>query len=123
LAPHRQLIDWLHTFQPDAKLRRLILDTIREHTINLPGEDAGRRSQLLTQLDRLRDLYLMGDLTKPQYVMRRQALASEPHTAERQVPSREGVLYEPRSVGGGPTVCGALRRRGSVWLRRRGGQA
>jgi septation ring formation regulator EzrA len=29
------------------------------------------------QLDRLQDLYLMGDLTKGQYVMRRQALEEE----------------------------------------------
>lgn len=71
-----QLIDWLHTFQPDATLRQLIIDTIREKT-GSHREDAARRSQLLLQLERLRDLYTMGDLTKAQYVMRRQALEEE----------------------------------------------
>jgi hypothetical protein len=32
---------------------------------------------LLAVLERLRDLYVMGDLTKPRYVMRRQALEEE----------------------------------------------
>ena len=36
-----------------------------------------RRRDLLAQLDRLRDLYVTGDLTKSQYVMRRQALEEE----------------------------------------------
>ena len=71
-----QLIDWLHTFQSDATLRRLIIDTIREKT-GSHREDAARRSQLLLQLERLRDLYTMGDLTKAKYVMRRQALEEE----------------------------------------------
>jgi hypothetical protein len=72
-----QLIDWLHTFQPDAPLRRLILDTIHAETDGHSGEDAARRRELLTQLERLRDLYLMGDLTKAQYIMRRQTLHEE----------------------------------------------
>src|SRR6266550_9332089 len=36
------------------------------------------RGEPLSQLERLRDLYLMGDLTKAQYVMRRQAIEEEP---------------------------------------------
>jgi hypothetical protein len=39
--------------------------------------DPARRRELITQLERLRDLYLMGDLTKAQYVMRRQAIEEE----------------------------------------------
>jgi len=42
-----------------------------------PGEDAERRRELTAQLERLRELYLMGDITKPQYVMQRQALEEE----------------------------------------------
>jgi site-specific DNA recombinase len=72
-----QLIDWLHTFQPDAPLRQLILAAIRERSGCQPDEDTARRSQLLTQLERLRDLYMMGEFTKTQYVMRRQALEEE----------------------------------------------
>ena len=32
-----QLVDWLHTFQPDAALRRLVLDTIRAQTGGRPA--------------------------------------------------------------------------------------
>ncbi len=72
-----QLIDWLHTFQPDEELRQLVLDTITAETQRHPSEDQERRRELLTQLDRLQDLYVLGDLTKPRYVMRRQTLEEE----------------------------------------------
>jgi DNA invertase Pin-like site-specific DNA recombinase len=72
-----QLVNWLHAFQPDAELRQLVLDTIHSATQRHPGEDQQRRRELLTQLDRLQDLYVLGDLTKPRYIMRRQALEEE----------------------------------------------
>jgi site-specific DNA recombinase len=72
-----QLIDWLHDFQPDHALRQLVLDTIQTQTGAHPGDDAERRNALTSQLERLRDLYVMDDLTKPEYVMRRQALEEE----------------------------------------------
>ncbi|MHB1836915.1 MAG: recombinase zinc ribbon domain-containing protein [Solirubrobacteraceae bacterium] len=71
-----QLIDWLHDFQPDPELRRLILDTINGQTSH-SSEDAERRRELTAQLERLRELYVMGDLTKSQYVMRRQVTEEE----------------------------------------------
>jgi DNA invertase Pin-like site-specific DNA recombinase len=72
-----QLVTWLHAFQPDAALSTLVLDAIRTGTQAHPGEDQGRRRELLSQLDRLQDLYVLGDLAKPRYVMRRQALEEE----------------------------------------------
>lgn len=55
-----------------------MLDTIRgAATQRHPGDDEGRRRALLTQLDRLQDLYVLGDLTKPRYIMRRQTLEEE----------------------------------------------
>jgi site-specific DNA recombinase len=92
-----QLVAWLHAFQPDAKLRDLVLDTIRAGTQQHPGDDQKRRRGLLTQLDRLQDLYVLGDLTKPRYIMRRQTLEEElqrlappadPHL-ERQNPNHQ----------------------------------
>ncbi len=68
---------WLHAFQPDGKLRDLVLDTIRGAGKQHSGEDQDRRRELFTQLDRLQDLYVLGDLTKPRYIMRRQALEEE----------------------------------------------
>ena len=72
-----QLVAWLHAFQPDAKLRDLVLDKIRAAAHQHPREDQQRLRDLLTQLDRLQDLYVLGDLTKPRYIMRRQALEEE----------------------------------------------
>jgi Recombinase zinc beta ribbon domain len=72
-----QLIDWLHDFQPDRALRQLVLDTIQTQSGTHPGEDAERRRELTAQLERLRDLYVMGDMTKPQYAMRRQMMEEE----------------------------------------------
>jgi hypothetical protein len=39
--------------------------------------DGTRRRDLTSQLERLQDRYVMGDITKPQYVLRRQALEQE----------------------------------------------
>ena len=72
-----QLIDWLHNFQPDHALRQLVLDAIQAQAGGHPGEDAERRRELTAQLERLRDLYVMGDITKPQYAMRRQMMEEE----------------------------------------------
>jgi hypothetical protein len=45
------------------------------HPTGHPGEDAERRRELTGQLERLRELYAIGDITKPQYVVHRQILA------------------------------------------------
>jgi site-specific DNA recombinase len=70
-----QLIDWLHDFQPDPELRKLILASIAG--ASRQDDDQARRSALMGQTDRLKDLYMLGDLTKAQYVMRRQAIQDE----------------------------------------------
>jgi hypothetical protein len=70
------LVQWLHTFQPDPDLRERALDAIQTQA-GATTEDAGRRRELTSQLQRLQELYVMGDLTKSQYVMRRQLLEEE----------------------------------------------
>lgn len=92
-----QLVAWLHAFQPDAKLRDLVLDTIRAGTQAHPGEDQDRRRELLTQLDRLQDLYVLGDLTKPRYIMRRQALEEE---LQRLAPPTDPQLDHAQAILG-----------------------
>ena len=66
-------------------------------TVNSAGaEPAGeRRSELLDQLQRLQDLYVLGDLTKPQYVMRRQALEEE---VQRLGPPAEPAIDRARAL-------------------------
>ncbi len=72
-----QLVEWLRDFQPDSDLRHRIIDAIKAAAREQAGDQPERRRDLLTQLNRLQDLYVMGDLTKSQYMMRRQALDDE----------------------------------------------
>jgi hypothetical protein len=72
-----QLVDWIRDFQPDSKLRAHVLATLRAEAQNNGGNNGERRRELHGQLDRLRDLYVLGDLTKNQYVLRRQAFQEE----------------------------------------------
>jgi hypothetical protein len=83
-----QLAQWLRDFQPDATLRELVLDTIISQASQQTGE-ADRRGELTEQLRRLQDLYVLGDLTKAQYVMRRQTLQDE---LERLTPPTDPQL-------------------------------
>lgn len=92
-----QLIDWLHAFQPDSELRQRILDAIRRQAGQATDESGEERRQLLAQLERLRDLYLLGDLTKAQYIMRRQALEEE---VQRTDPPTDMHLGRARKVLG-----------------------
>ena len=71
-----QLADWIIDFKPDEELRATILASIRS-AANGANDDATRRGELVGELDRLRDLYVMGDLSKSEYVLRRQALEEE----------------------------------------------
>jgi len=54
-----------------------------------------RRRELHGQLDRLRDLYVLGDLTKNQYVLKRQALQEE---LERTSPPLDPRLDQAESL-------------------------
>jgi len=72
-----QLVEWLRDFQPASELRGMVLDAINAAAREQAGDDPERRRELLAQLDRLQDLYVMGDLTKGQYLMRRQAMEQE----------------------------------------------
>ena len=71
-----QLVDWLRDFQPNQRLHALVTDEIAKVS-GARSEDERRRREISGQLERLQDLYVLGDLTKNQYVMRRQALEEE----------------------------------------------
>jgi hypothetical protein len=71
-----QIVGWLHDFQPDAELRAVVLSFLQA-AAGREGDDSSRRRDLDGQLQRLRDLYVMGDLTKDEYTLRRQALEEE----------------------------------------------
>ena len=54
-----QLVDWITDFKPDEELRTTILASIRS-AANGADDDAPFRRELVGQLERLRDLYVMG---------------------------------------------------------------
>ena len=85
-----QLTEWLRGFQPDSELRQILLHTIAEQANSQDG-DTGRQGELTGQLNRLRDIYVLGDMTKAQYVMRRQTLQDE---LERLAPPSDPLLAE-----------------------------
>jgi chromatin segregation and condensation protein Rec8/ScpA/Scc1 (kleisin family) len=62
--------------QPDEELRAVVLASLREGA-KREGGGADRRKELTGQLERLRELYVVGDLTKDEYEMRRQAIDEE----------------------------------------------
>ena len=69
-------VDWIADFRPDERLRATILASIRS-AARESNDDSTRRRELVSQLERLRDLYVMGDLSKNEYVLRRQTLEEE----------------------------------------------
>ncbi len=71
-----QLVEWVSAFRPDEELRSAVLASIRS-AARRSGAKTERRRELVGQLERLRDLYVMGDLLKSEYVLRRQALEDE----------------------------------------------
>jgi DNA invertase Pin-like site-specific DNA recombinase len=71
-----QLVDWLSGFQPDDALRAYVLASLRG-AARRSDDTATRRRELIGQLNRLRDLYVMDDLSKSEYVLRRQAIEEE----------------------------------------------
>ena len=58
-----QIVDWLRGFQPDAQPRIVVLATLRQAAAQA-NDGSSRRRDLDGQLERLRDLYVMGDVTK-----------------------------------------------------------
>jgi FKBP-type peptidyl-prolyl cis-trans isomerase (trigger factor) len=82
-----QLIDWLKDFRPDEELRAYVLASLRG-AARRSDDIAVRRRELIRQLNRLRDLYVMEDLSKSEYLVRRQAI-------EEQL-ERTGMPLDPR---------------------------
>jgi DNA invertase Pin-like site-specific DNA recombinase len=71
-----QLVGWVRDFTPDERLIELMMKAVEAER---PKRDpaSARRGELHGQLTRLQELYVLGDLPKAQYVMRRQAIEEE----------------------------------------------
>lgn len=90
-----QLVDWIGAVQPDGQLHDLLLQTTEAAITERHERPGERRNELLDQLQRLQDLYVLGDLTKAQYIMRRQALEEE---LQRQGPPTKPASDRARAL-------------------------
>lgn len=90
-----KLLDWIRDFQPQGELLHLLLDGLQARETQRQEPTGARRSELLDQLKRLQDLYVLGDLTKAQYVMRRQAIEEE---VQRLGPPAEPAIDRARAI-------------------------
>ncbi len=71
-----QLVGWIRDFTPDERLIDLMMKAVEDDQPKRDPANA-KRSELHGQLTRLQDLYVIGDLPKAKYVMRRQAIEEE----------------------------------------------
>jgi hypothetical protein len=71
-----RIVGWLRDFQLDAELRAVVLASLKA-AAGRESDDSSRRRERDGQLERLRDLYVMGDLSEDEYTLRRQALEEE----------------------------------------------
>ncbi len=72
----QQLVEWIRDFKPDQRLIDRIVKAVKAERPKRDPANA-KRKELLGQLQRLQDLYVLGDIPKAQYVMRRQAIEEE----------------------------------------------
>ncbi|HTW41595.1 MAG TPA: recombinase family protein [Solirubrobacteraceae bacterium] len=72
-----QLVQFVADFKPNPAVREEILRRLAGTATTDTTEAAQRRAQLEQRLRRARDLYELGDLTRPEYMARREAINTE----------------------------------------------
>ena len=72
------LADYVRAFAPPKQVRLAVIRRLKEAAREATAEaEKVQRSRINGQLERLKELYVIGDLTKDQYVYRRQVLQQE----------------------------------------------
>jgi Recombinase zinc beta ribbon domain len=72
-----QLVQFITGFAPHPNIREEILRRLSSDTAPETSETAKRRTALEERLRRMRDLYELGDLPRPEYIARRDAIHTE----------------------------------------------
>jgi Recombinase zinc beta ribbon domain len=80
----RQLIQFIAGFTPTSAIRTEILRRLAGSSAPENAETTKRRAALEERLTRTRDLYEIGDLTRPEYISRRNAINTELNTLVQQ---------------------------------------
>jgi site-specific DNA recombinase len=90
-----QIVEFISDFRPSQAIRDEILHRLANGEHNDTEETARQRRQLNQRRQRLRDLYELGDLPKPDYVAKRNAIDTE---LDRLSPGPTPDLDEARAV-------------------------
>jgi hypothetical protein len=98
-----QLVEFIADFKPAPTIREEILRRLAGTTTDT-ADTTKRRSSLEERLHRSRDLYELGDLTRPEYMARRDAINTELATlAPGPIPtSTRHARYSTTSRSSGP---------------------
>ncbi len=73
----RQLVQFIAGFAPSASIRKEIIGRLSTNNRPESSEATTRRDALEERLRRMRDLYELGDLTRREYIARRDAINAE----------------------------------------------
>lgn len=95
----QQLVEFVGDFRPTPAIRQEILRRLAGAATAETTETAQRRAALEERLRRSRDLYELGDLTRPEYMARRDAINAELATsAPGPVPDQAQRVLEDFSI-------------------------
>jgi site-specific DNA recombinase len=120
-----QLVEFIADFQPAPVIRNEILRRLTGTTTTDTPDTAQRRASLEERLHRSRDLYELGDLARPEYMARRDAINTELATLTPEpIPistRRAKCSTTSRSSGAGrqtqqPSATSLTLIFGRVWL-------
>jgi hypothetical protein len=103
-ALEEQVLEYVRAFTP-PEVRKAIVKRLRDAARDGGAEGRERRNQLQSQLDRLRKLFVWGDLTENEYAY------------ERQVLQRELETLDPPPVFDVATAAAALMNFSLFWER------
>jgi hypothetical protein len=76
-AIERQLVEFIASFKLGTNVREEIVRRLTNASAPKTADTAARRQELEERLKRARDLYELGDLPRPEYIARRDAIHAE----------------------------------------------
>lgn len=87
----QQLGDYVSHFNPSAAVRKAVIRRLKEQASSTRDADGARRAAIQGQLNRAKDLYLLGDYTRDQYDAHKRVLQAELANLEPPIVTDVGV--------------------------------
>jgi beta-lactamase superfamily II metal-dependent hydrolase len=72
-----QLADYVRHFNPSQAVRKAVVRRLKQQSGQTGNKEGNRRKAIASQLERAKELYLIGDLTREQYDARKRVLEAE----------------------------------------------